>query len=475
MTHFLGSGCWSRAGLACLLTARAIAAAEPVWPQFRGPEANPVSGEARLMEKWGKTENVEWMVEVPGRGWSSPIVWGERVFVTTAITEGESKPPQIGTEYSNEYAAELEKQGLTQAQILEKVTARDIELPKEVMLHYFLYCLNLKSGKVEWKREFHTGRPPGGRHRKNSFVSETPVTDGKAVYVYVANLGLYAFDLKGKALWSAPQEAMPIYLDFGTGSSPVLVEDLVVMVNDNEKRPYIAAYEKRTGKEVWKKDRDVGPKGPTPARSGWVTPYVWRHADRTEIVTVGPGKAISYDVAGRELWTMTGMSGAPIPMPFAYDGLLYLNGGRGQPLFAIRPGAAGDISLKEGERSNKYVVWSEPRGGTYLPTAVAYEGALYSVTETGILSRYEAKTGMVTYRTRIDPAATAFTASPWAYSGKVFLLDEEGQTYVVAAGETFKLQHTNKLEDMALATPAIAGDRLLLRTEHRLYSIRRGK
>jgi len=219
----------------------------------------------------------------------------------------------------------------------------------------------------------------------------------------------------------------------------------------------------------------VGPKGPTPARSGWVTPYVWRHADRTEIVTVGPGKAISYDVAGRELWTMTGMSGAPIPMPFAYDGLLYLNGGRGQPLFAIRPGAAGDISLKEGERSNKYVVWSEPRGGTYLPTAVAYEGALYSVTETGILSRYEAKTGMVTYRTRIDPAATAFTASPWAYSGKVFLLDEEGQTYVVAAGETFKLQHTNKLEDMALATPAIAGDRLLLRTEHRLYSIRRGK
>jgi outer membrane protein assembly factor BamB len=144
-------------------------------------------------------------------------------------------------------------------------------------------------------------------------------------------------------------------------------------------------------------------------------------------------------------------------------------------LFAIRPGAAGDISLKEGERSNKYVVWSEPRGGTYLPTAVAYEGALYSVTETGILSRYEAKTGEVTYRTRIDPAATAFTASPWAYNGKVFFLDEEGQTFVVAAGEKFELQHTNLLEDISLATPAIAGDRLLLRTEHRLYSIRRRK
>lgn len=475
MKHFLGSRWWNRAGLVCLLTVRAIAAAEPVWPQFRGPEANPVSGEARLEEKWGKTENVEWVVEIPGRGWSSPIVSRDRVFVTTAITEGESKPPQIGTEFSNEYAAELEKQGLAEAQILEKVTARDIELPKEVMLHYFLYCLNLKSGKVEWKREFHTGRPPGGRHRKNSFVSETPVTDGKAVYVYVANLGLYAFDLKGKTLWSAPQEAMPIYMDFGTGSSPVLVGELIVIVNDNEKQPFIAAFDKRTGKGVWKKDRDVGSKGPTQVRSGWVTPYVWRHADRTEIVTVGPGKAISYDVAGKELWTMTGMSGGPIPMPFAYDGLLYLNGGRGRPLFAIRPGAAGDISLKEGERSNEYVVWSEPHGGTYLPTAVAYEGALYSVTETGILSRYEAKTGNVAYRTRIDPAATAFTASPWAYSGKVFLLDEEGQTFVVAAGEKFELQHTNVLEDMALATPAIAGDRLLLRTEHRLYSIRRGK
>jgi outer membrane protein assembly factor BamB len=343
------------------------------------------------------------------------------------------------------------------------------------MLHYFLYCLNLKSGKVEWKREFHTGRPPGGRHRKNSFVSETPVTDGKAVYVYVANLGLYAFDLKGKALWSTPQEAMPIYMDFGTGSSPVLVGELLVIVNDNEKRPFVAAYDKRTGKEVWKKDRDVGSKGQTPARSGWATPYVWHHTDRTEIVTVGPGKAISYDVAGKELWTMAGMSGAPIPMPFAYDGLLYLNGGRGRPLFAIRPGATGDISLKEGAKSNDYVVWSEARGGTYLPTAVAYEGALYSVTETGILSRYEAKTGKETYRTRIDPGATAFTSSPWAYNGKVFFLDEEGQTYVIAAGEKFELQHTNSLEDMALATPAIVGDRLLLRTEHRLYSIRRGK
>lgn len=458
-----------------LLAVKTVTAAEPVWPQFRGPEANPMSEGSRLAEKWGKAENVDWMAEIPGRGWSSPIVSGERVFVTTVITEGESKPPQIGTEYSNEYAAELEKQGLSEERILEKLNARDFELPHEVMLHYFLYCLNLKSGKVEWRREFYSGRPPGGRHRKNSFVSETPVTDGKAVYVYVGNLGLYAYDLAGKALWTAPQEAMPIYMNFGTGSSPVLAGNLVVIVNDNEKQPFIAAYKKKTGKPAWRKDRDVGTKGPPKASSGWATPYVWRHAARTEIVTVGPGKVISYDLTGKELWMMTGVSGGPIPMPFAYEGLLYLNGGRGRPLFAIRPGAAGDISLKPEEKSNKHVAWFEPRGGTYLPTAVAYQGALYSVSETGILSRYEAKTGKVTYRTRIDPAATAFTSSPWAYNGKIFILDEEGRTFVIAAGEKFELQHTNELDDMTLATPAIAGDRLLLRTEHRLYSIRKLK
>lgn len=458
---------------AVVLAAGVLRGEEIAWPQFRGPDSNPVGTNPRLAEQWGKTENVEWSVEIPGRGWSSPIVIGDKVLITSATTDGPSKPPQIGTEYSNEYVAELSKQGLTEAQVLEKVTARDIELPHEVVLHYFLICRNLKTGKAEWQREFYTGRPPGGRHRKNSFVSETPVTDGKSVYVYVANLGLYAFDLKGKPLWSTPQEALPIYLDFGTGSSPVLAGGLLIIVNDNEKQPFIAAYDAKTGKETWRQNRDMGGK-PGQPKSGWVTPYAWRHDGRTELVTVGPGLVISYDLAGKELWRMSGTSGSPIPMPFAYGGLLYVNGGRGRPLYAIRPGAAGNISLKSGERLNAFVVWSEPRAGTYLPTAVAYEGALYSVTETGILTRFDAKTGTVTYKSRIDPAATAFTSSPWAYNGKVFFLSEEGQTFVVAAGETFKLLHVNALDDMALASPAIVGDRLLLRTEHRLYSIRRG-
>lgn len=442
------------------------------WPQFRGPDSNPVGAHARLAERWSKTENVEWSLEIPGRGWSSPIVTGGKVYVTTVTTDGKSKPPQIGTEYSNEYVAELMKQGLPMDKVIERVTERDTELPKEVYLHYFLYCLDLKSGKVEWKSEFHTGQPPGGRHRKNSFVSESPVTDGKLVYVYVANLGLWAFDLKGKTVWKTPLEANPIYLEFGTGSSPALAGNLLLIVNDNEKQQYIAAFDKQTGKQAWRTHRDIGGKG-QPTRSGWATPFVWRHALRTEIVTVGPGEAISYDLAGKELWRLSGMAATPIPTPFAYEGLLYIDGGRGKSLFALRPGAKGNISLKENQTSNEFIVWSQPRGGTYLPSPVAYEGGVYALTETGILSRFDAKTGEQTYKTRIDPTATAFTTSPWAYNGKLFCLSEEGQTFVIAAGEKFQLLHVNELDDMAQASPALVGERLLIRTERTLYSIRR--
>ena len=460
---------------ALFLMSATVLGQDMAWPQFRGPDSNPVGAHARLAERWSKTENVEWSLEIPGRGWSSPIVTGGKVYVTSVTTEGKSKPPQIGTEYSNEYVAELQKQGLPIEEVLKRVTERDIELPNEVKLHYLLYCLDLKSGKVEWQKEFYAGQPPGGRHRKSSFVSETPVTDGKYVYVYVANLGLWAFDRNGKLAWTTPLEAHPIYLDLGTGSSPALAENLLVIVNDNQKQQFIAAFDKRTGKQVWRTNRDIGGKTEPVQRSGWATPFVWRHALRTEIVTVGPGEAISYDLAGKELWRLSGMAATPIPTPFAYDGLLYINGGRGRTIFAIRPGAKGDISLGKDQTSNLYVVWSQVRSGTYLPSSLAYDGAVYTLTETGILSRFDAKTGKQTYKTRIDPAATAFTTSPWAYNGKLFCMSEEGQTFVIATGEQFQLLHVNELDDLVLATPALVGERLLIRTEHRLYSISNGR
>jgi len=462
--------------LLCLVWLSTLAAYgdEPSWPQFRGPESNPTAERPNLPDRWSTKENVEWTTPIPGRGWSSPVVAGDKVFLTAVVTEGKSKQPQTGTEYSNEYVAELMKQGLTQAQVLERVTARDIELPNEVQLHYFLYCLELKSGAVSWKKEFYTGKPPGGRHRKNSFSSETPVTDGRSVFVYVANLGLYAFDFKGKALWQTPLEANPIYLDFGTGGSPVLHGNQLIILSDNEKQQYLASFDKKTGKQLWRTDRDIRESNGRGQRSAWTTPYIWTNGVRTEIVTIGPAATVSYDMEGKELWRLGGMSGSPVPSPFSYDGLLYIDAGRGKAIFAVRPGAKGDITLPRTERSNEFVAWSDARGGTYLPTPVAYGGGVYALTETGILSRFDAKTGKLSYKSRIAPDAGFFTTSPWAYNGKVFCLSEEGKTFVIEAGETFQLLHVNPLEEMAQATPAIVGERLLVRTEGRLYSIRKG-
>jgi outer membrane protein assembly factor BamB len=455
-----------------LLTTAALAAD---WPQFRGPASNPVGDSTQLPEKWSKTENVEWMTPLEGRGWSSPIVTGGKVYVTAAITvEGTSKKPQTGTEYSNEYVAELMKKGLSQQEVMQKVNERDFEMPSEVKLQYVLYCLDLKSGKVEWRKEFFAGRPPGGRHRKNSFTSETPATDGKAIYIYTGNLGLWAFDLKGKQLWHTPVENNPIYLEFGTASSPVLAGNQVIIVSDNQKQQYIASFDKRTGQPLWKTARDIGDKsrGEMSFRSGWATPYLWQNGTRTEIVTVGPGLAISYDLEGKELWRMSGIAPTPIPMPFSAAGLLFIDAGRGRPLYAIKPGASGDISLAKDQKSNDWIAWSEARGGTYLPTPVYYDGALYILNEVGIFSRLDAKTGRITYRSRISTEAGNFTSSPWAYNGRIFCLNEEGKTFVVSAGEKFELLHENLLDEFSMATPALVGDRLVLRTEGRLYSFR---
>ena len=457
---------------AALSLAACALAANPEWPGFRGPLSNPVGASANLPDKWSETSNIEWKTAIPGLGWSSPVVAGKHVFVTTVVTDGKAKQPQAGSTYSNDYIAELQKQGFEGKELIDRLNARDFELPNEVSVHYFLYSINLTSGKVEWHREFYSGRPPGGRHRKNSFSSETPVTDGKRVYVYINNLGLFAYDFSGKQVWNTRLESFPTILDFGTASSPALVDDLVVIVNDNEKQQFIAAFDKNTGKQVWRTNRSIHVEG-SDRQTGWSTPFVWKTPARTEIVTIGPGAAVSYDLAGKELWRLGGMASMPIPSPFAHDGLLYLNGGAGKPVVAIKPGATGDLTTPEGAKPNEFVAWIQPKAGTYLPTELAYEGGLYVLTHTGILTRFDAASGQQTYKSRVGEGGE-FTSSPWAYNGKVFCLNEEGRTFVVRAGDKFELLGSNHLAEMALATPAIVGDRLILRTEKHIYSIRNG-
>jgi len=456
-----------------LVTIFAISAAfgaDPEWPSFRGPSSNPAATNANLPEKWSTTQNIEWTATIPGLGWSSPIVSGHSIFVTSVTTDGQAKQPQKGTEYSNEYVVELMKQGLSKKEVLDRLNARDFELPTEVSLHYFLYSVDLDSGKINWKREFYAGHPPGGRHRKNSFCSETPVTDGKRVYVYITNLGLFAYDLDGHPAWHTELENFPTILDFGTASSPTLLGDLVIIVNDNEKQQFIAAFDKSSGKQVWRTNRTVHVAG-SDRQTGWSTPYIWKNAIRTEIVTIGPGLAISYDADGKELWRIGGMSAMPIPSPFAYDGLLYINGGTGKVLAAIKPGASGDLTTPDGAKLNEFVAWLQPKAGTYLPTELAYNGGIYVLTNNGILTRFDAKTGAQDYKARIENGGD-FTSSPWGYNGKIFCMSEEGKTYVIASGQKFEMLHSNDLDEMALASPALVGDRLVLRTENHLYSIR---
>lgn len=456
--------------IASLFLAACAFAVAPEWPGFRGPFSNPAASNSSLPDKWSATSNIEWATSIPGLGWSSPIVAGKKIFITTVTTDGKAKQPQVGSSYSNDYIAELSKQGFKGKELMDRLNARDFELPDEVSVHYFLYSLDLDSGKINWKSEFHAGRPPGGRHRKNSFCSETPITDGKHVYVYINNLGLFAYDLDGNKVWNTPLESFPTILDFGAGSSPAIVDDLIVIVNDNEKQQFIAAFNKNTGKQVWRTDRSIRVEG-SDRQTGWSTPYIWKTPARTEIVTVGPGIAVSYDLQGKEIWRLGGMSAMPIPSPFAHGGLLYLNGGTNKPVVAIRPGAAGDLTTPDGAKLNEFVAWIQPKAGTYLPTELAYEGGLYVLTHTGILTRFDLKTGIQTYKARVGEGGE-FTSSPWAYNGKVFFMNEEGRTFVIRAGDKFEVVGSNDLGEMALATPAIIGDRLILRTEKHLYSIR---
>jgi outer membrane protein assembly factor BamB len=443
------------------------------WPRFRGPDSNPISENPNLPVKWSQTENVEWVTDVPGVGWSSPVVWGNRVFLTAATSEQKMKPPSLGTEFSNEYIAELRKQGLSADEITKRLWARDREMPQDIVISLMVFCYDLETGKRLWERRIYQGHPRGGRHVKNSFASETPVTDGSRVYAYFTDYGLFAFDFDGNPVWSTPFERRATVRDYGTGASPALHGGRLFVLNDNEERSFLAAFDAATGKEIWRTPRSVT----LPRKTAWSTPFVWANRLRTEVVTSGPGVAISYGLDGRELWRINRMGAVAIQSPFAVNDILFVTSGTGgddhRPIAAIRAGGAGDITPAEPMNKNEHVVWYDRiAGGTYLPTPVIYRNGLYVLFDKGIISRHNVETGERVFRSRVAPGAFAFTASPWAYGGRIFLLSEEGNTYVIEAGDQYRLLGVNALDEFSLASPAIAGDRLLIRTHGRLYSIR---
>ena len=421
-----------------------VSEADDRWPQFRGPGSRGISDESGLPTNWSTTENVAWVADIPGLGWSSPIVWDDTVFLTTVISAEPVEEP-LGGFYRG----------------------RETWLPSQVEHRWLVYAIDVETGSVKWEREVHRSVPKGAHHLKNTLATETAVTDGQSVYVYFGNVGVYCLDADGTVRWSYEIEASNTRLGWGTAASPVLYRDHLYIVNDNDEQSYLLALSKETGGEVWRTARDEG--------TNWSTPYIWENEVRTEIVTSGTDKVRSYDLDGNVLWELTGMSSITIPTPFAEFGMLYLSSGylgeQQRPVFAIRPGASGDISLRDDERSNEFIVWSQPQAAPYNPSPIIYGDYYYTLFDRGFFTCHEARTGEEIYGQQRIQVGAAFTSSPWAYDGKIFALSEDGDTYVIRAGPTFEVLGRNSLNELSMATPAIAHESLFIRTASKLYRI----
>jgi outer membrane protein assembly factor BamB len=415
------------------------------WPQYRGAQSDGLGVGATLPESWSATENVVWKVSVPGWGWSSPIVWGDKIFVTSALGETPLPTPHVG--------------GYPGGHLAQKDTHR-----------WMLYCLDFKTGRILWEFEAHKGIPPQMRHPRNSFASETPVTDGERVYAYFANIGLFCCDMNGKKLWERRWPSYPMRDGWNTGTSPVLHDGRIFIQNDNDQESFLETLDKLTGKTLWRVARDE--------RSTWSTPFVWESYRRAELVTIGMKKIRSYAPEdGSVLWELSGTAGLVSQMPLSKHGLLYAGAGYHYgPLYAIRPGAKGDITPADGATSNEFIAWTQKRGSSIHPGYLISGERLFVCYDSGLLGCFNAKTGEeIIPRTRLDTKGGRFYASPWAYNGRVFMLNENGDTWVIDDAPEFKLLRKNALGDVAWATPAIARGSLFIRTYSSLFRLQAKK
>ena len=422
---------------------------EVSWPSFRGSDSRGVSQNPDLPMTWSEKENVTWKQTTAGRGWSSPIVWDETVFMVSVKSRGEVEAPIKGLYFGGE----------------RPESSKDVHA-------WVVEAIDTQSGSIRWASTLHEAAPSSTIHVKNTYASETPVTDGKHVYVHFGYMGLYCLDWNGAIVWKHQWPPAAMRLGWGTSSSPILHDQWVIIVNDNEEQSWIAAYDKKSGQEQWKVLRDEP--------SNFSTPFVWENDIRTEIITTGVNKTRSYDLMGQPLWTIQGMSTICIPTPFADEKRLYVAAGYvgdklrpNKPIYAIRPGASGDITLEEGTHQNQWIEWMVDNAAPYNPSPLLYQGRFYVLWDFGFFSARNATDGSEVYpKERLNPRGkTAFTASPWAYRDHLFALSEDGDTYVIPAGDTFEVRHVNSLNEMCMATPAMAGSKLFIRTLEHLYCI----
>jgi outer membrane protein assembly factor BamB len=382
------------------------------WARWRGPSGQGVVSGTGYPDSWSGTENVKWKVPVPGSGNSSPIVWGDRIFLTTAHDGGRR---------------------------LSVVAYRRSD------------------GAKIWETFAPDGRTPYGNHDKNGFASATPATDGQRVYASFGPRGLLALDMNGKQVWHRDLGAMEAY--HGTAGSPLLYKDRLILYQDQSRNSFIAAFDTRTGKTLWSTPRE--------ANVGWGTPIAVRVVDHDEIIVNGQLRVQAYNPdTGAELWSCGGTTYEVIPTPVVGYGMVFCSSGRAGPTLAIRPGGKGDVT-------RSHVAWTSPRGSPFVPSPILYGEHLYMVNDMqSIVTSFHATSGKVMWQNRLGVARReGFSASPVAVDGKIFFTNDEGETFVLKAGPTFELLRTNRIGEGTLATPALVDGRWYIRTESNLVAI----
>jgi outer membrane protein assembly factor BamB len=420
------------------------------WPQFRGIAATGIAEGFSLPTTWNAADgtNVIWKTPVPGLGLSSPVVWGDDVFISSSIS------------------------GKTDAGLKVGLYGNIASVEDDTSHEWRVYALDKKTGKVKWQQTAYKGVPKVKRHTKSSHANSTLATDGERVVAFFGSEGLYAYDLAGKLLWQkdlglldAGYYVVPA-AQWETGSSPVVHDGMVIIQADVQKGSFLAMFDAKDGREVWRVPRNDVPT--------WSTPTIHTVNGQTQILVNGMRQVGAYDFkTGKEIWKLSGGGDIPVPTPVVSDGLVFITNAHGalSPVYAIRETATGDVSLTGDQTSNDGVAWSTPRGGGYMCTPLIYKGLAYIVRYNGVLTLFDAKTGEKKYEQRLAGATSAFTSSPIANDGRVYIASEDGQVFVLKAGPAYEVIAMNEMSTPILATPAISEGRLLLRTQDHLMSI----
>ena len=420
------------------------------WPSFRGLNGSGISEGYSTPARWNAEtgENVGWKTPIPGLGHSSPTVWENMIFVTSAVS-GQEKP------------------------VLKVGLYGDIAPVNDDTVHSWrVYCLDRRTGRQLWEQTAHAGVPKIKRHTKATHANSTVATDGKHVVAFFGSEGLYCYDLKGKLLWKKDLGLLDsgYYVvpsaQWGSASSPIIYKNTVIVQCDVQKGSFIAAFSLKDGGEIWRTPRNDVPT--------WSTPAIFETGSRAQLIVNGYRHIGGYDAAtGQEIWKLTGGGDIPVPTPVIAHGLVFITNAHGRmaPIYAVRLGATGDISLKGEEKANQHIAWSQTREGAYMQTPLVYGDYLYTCRDNGVLSCYEARTGNRVYQVRLADGRTGFTASPVAGDGKIYFTSEEGEIHVVKAGPEFELLAKNPMGEICMATPAISEGSLFFRTQGHLVAI----